>query len=368
MSTTTINKRSQAKPNKTSKTPVSANSKKVTLLGVNIGHSGSKVATLKGWDTKSLSFPTAMLQVPSSEGHDRVFEYEGKLYVCANEADRDENAERLVTDLNSVMDGRKVKEFDRYFRALMTRITPLDKCSKTKHYKISLSTSAREESFDEIAATAERVKSVVINGFTYRYSIKVSGVYPESYGVSSSRNSAKMKGCNFNKAYLLDLGEGTIILSKFNTEESGVTRSSDKGLILRRKLGEGCAKVISMWGDWAAKYNNGITPNPAILRRALEAKPNKDGYNFACAKDQSDGYNEALRNVLDIRWKAVTQLPLIAQALKDKENFGYNIYACGGGALLFREILDRAGIEIVPSPRTADVIGLVNKLRAEGVK
>lgn len=345
-----------------------ASESKPTLLGVNIGHSGTKVAALKGWDVKSFSFPTAVLQVPSIENYDRVFEYDDKFFVCANEADRDENAQRLVTDLNSVMDGRKVKEFDLYFRALMVRVTSLDKSSELRRYKIALSTSAREESYEEIKAIARRVKRIAINGFTYRYSIEVSGIYPESYGVSSSRNTKAMSGCDFNKAYLLDLGEGTIILSKFDTEESGIASGSDKGFIMRRKLGEGCAKVISTWGDWAAKYNNGITPNPVVLRRALESKRIQGGYNFACEKTQNDGYNKALQDVLDIRWEAISQLPLIARALKDQENFGFKIYACGGGALLFRDNLHRTGIEIIPKPRTADTIGLVNKLKAEGAK
>ena len=357
------------------KTPANSTKPKSKLVALDIGNSTTKCAMPKvGKPAKLASIPTAVLEVPNPEEYACTFEYKGTHYTVGTEALESGKAEKMVYSLASLAEARKVEDFGLYFRAVLAKLTNPKKLGQVQRFKFALSTSAGRGLHPVLKKEAEKVASLKVNGEKFEYAIEVVGVFPEGFGVGASQDTKAFteRGIRFDRALLLDFGQGTLIVSRYDSRENlnaTATSSAEDNLVSRFALGQGCIQIGEDWVEWATPHYKNVTPNQDTLFNALlKPYPSGDGYYFDTSKGLDRKLNEVLVKVIERRWETLKRNPQLAKALRGAEHRGLKVYACGGGAMLMRSVLEAEGIEIVPNPGFANAIGMANWLQANASK
>ena len=355
------------------KTPASQARPKSKLVALDLGNFATKCAMPKvGKPAKLASIPTAILEIPNPEEYACTFEYKGTHYTVGNEALESGKAEKMVYSLASLAEARKVEDFGLYFRAVLAKLTNPKKIGQVQRFKFALSTSAGRALHPVLKKEAEKVTSLKVNGEKFEYAIEVVGVFPEGFGVGASQDTKAFteRGIRFDRALLLDFGQGTLIVSRYDARENlnaTASSSAEDNLVSRFALGQGCIQIGEDWVEWATPHYKNVIPGQDTLFNAL-VKPRADGYQFDTDATLNRKLNEVLVKVIEKRWETLKRNPQLAKALQGAEHRGLKVYACGGGALLMKSVLEAEGIEIVPEPGFANAIGMANWLQANASK
>ena len=348
---------------------------KSKLVALDIGNFATKCAMPKvGKPAKLASIPTAVLEVPNPEEYACTFEYKGTHYTVGTEALESGKAEKMVYSLASLAEARKVEDFGLYFRAILAKLTNPKKLGQIQRFKFALSTSAAKDSYSALAKEAEKVATLKINGEKFEYAIEIIGIFPEGFGVGASQNTQGFtkRGILFDRTLLLDFGQGTLIVSRYDSRENlnaTASGSAEDNLVSRFALGQGCIQIGEDWVEWATPHYKNVAPNQDTLFNALlNPLPDGNGYHFGVTRKLNWKLNEILVKVIEKRWETLKRNPQLAKALRGAEHRELKIYACGGGALLMRSVLEAEEIEIVPNPGFANAIGMANWLQANASK
>ena len=312
---------------------------------------------------------TAVAKVASREKCYRTFDYKGDTYAYGSDAIGRSNVYRLVTDLKSLSEARKIHDFDLFFRSYLAEITKVKKPDTVQRFRFVLSTSAARADYPKLKATIEGITSLVVNGNRYQYDLKVDRVVPEGWGVvrSGDTKSFKQSRIAFDRGLLLDLGEGTATLTEFDASRGGSSGETTEGeIISQNSYAEGCIEIFNAWTGEAASYMGNVAPSPLMLIQALERGIDDSGrYSFTSNRALNRNLNKALSAVLDSRWAAMMENPAIKNAIEKATLDKSKLYACGGGAILFHSQLKDWGFATVPEPGIASVKGMMNWLQRQ---
>ena len=348
---------------------------KFRLIALDIGNFATKCAMPKvAKPAKLASIPTAVLEVPNPDDYTCTFEYKGLHYTVGTEALESGKSEKMVYSLASLAEARKVEDFGLYFRAILAKLTNPKKLGQVQGFKFALSTSAGKDSYSVLKKEAEKIVTLKVNREKFDYEIEIVGIFPEGFGVGASQNTKGFteREIQFDRALLLDFGQGTLIVSRYDSRENLnaiASSSAEDNLMTRFALGEGCIQIGEDWVEWATPHYKNVVPNQDTLFNALlNPLPDGSGYHFGVARKLNWKLNQILVKVIEKRWETLKRNPQLAKALRGAEHRGLKVYACGGGALLMRSVLEAEGIEIVPNPGFANAIGMANWLQANASK
>lgn len=328
-----------------------------------IGNRETKFAWGGNSSIKVGAFPSVVGKTNGAK-FSRTFKYQGDTYAYGTEAESLPHPIRMLPDLRALPEARKIGEFGLFFRALLAHMTKLKKTDEVQAIRLALSTSASPDDYKRLRECVESITSLTVNGIEYSYRLKVDAIVPEGWGVIQAQKLLSDRG------FLLDIGHGTVIISRLNGQTSELSGDTLKPEDVGQKLeSEGCAGVYTAWAQESATYTGNVSAPIELLSDALVRGKQPNGYYEFCKdRSQNKRFNKALRNAIDLRWEAMMENLEIRTAIEKAFLDGDCLYACGGGAHLFEKQLVREGFKIIPQASTANVRGMQGWLNVQSTE
>ena len=340
---------------------------KYRKVAIDMGNRSTKIAWT-GSNIAKASFceiETVIGKADPSSASKGVFEYQGGYYVFGKNANHSSACQYLVSNADSLNEGRKINEFSLFFQGVLTFITNLKKPEKVNAIAIVISTTAPTNRYEQITNEIESIETLKIDGQTYRYDIKVIRVVPEGWGVVRSGSTTAFADAKivFSRGVLLDIGHGTMILNEFDATRY-ITDKCEGEILDQKKHPRGCVTVADDWIEGMSQIN-GTIGDRKILLEALARGSTKGTYRFTIDKETNQAMNRVLTNAIASQWDAMMET--VGRAIERVKLDGGKLYACGGGAELFRSQLKNEGFKVVPNPKVANAIGMLNWLKVQTV-
>lgn len=154
-----------------------------------------------------------------------------------------------------------------------------------------------------------------------------------------------------------------MIVNEFDANRY-VGDKSEGDILHQDKHPAGCVGVADSWVEGMSEIN-GTIGDRKILLQALARGGNKGAYRFAIDKKTNTAMNRILSQAIQSQWSSM--MDVAGRAIEQIKLDGGKLYACGGGAELFRSQLKSEGFKVVPNPKIANAIGMLNWLKVQTV-